>query len=64
MNNELFVLGDFDNKGEFIKFIRKGRNWNIPAYDNIPSAKRGLSQSKRTRYPNAKIIKLETVEVL
>lgn len=35
-----------DEKGNFIEYVRKGRNNSIVAYDELSSAKRGLSHSR------------------
>lgn len=60
---ELYVLGVFDDEGNFIKYIRKGRNYSISGYDSIASARRGLGHSKRSGR-NIKIIKATTMEVI
>lgn len=64
---ELYVLAYFDNEGEFIEYVRKGRNNAISGYDNLTAAKRGYSHSKnshRARSNNLRIIKVLTSEVL
>lgn len=46
---DLFVLGYFDkDSGEFVEYVRKGRNNSITGYDNFESAKRGKTQSERS----------------
>jgi hypothetical protein len=42
----LYAIGRFDDQGKFEHFERKGRNNAISGYDNLASAKRGLSQSR------------------
>lgn len=71
MDEELYVLADFTPDGEFKNFIRKGRNVSISGYDKLTAARRGLSQSKGQKnwkgtleYPNAKIIKITSMEVI
>jgi len=43
---DLYVLARYRD-GEFVGFIRKGRNHSVSGYDTLESAKRGYSQSKR-----------------
>lgn len=47
---DLYVLALFNEGGEFVRFIRKGRSNSIVGYDNITSARRGLAHSKRNNY--------------
>jgi hypothetical protein len=44
--NELYALVRLDEDGNFINFIRKGRNHSISGYDNLIGAKRGLAHSR------------------
>ena len=64
MEKELYVLGVFDNDGNLIEFVRKGRNWAISGYDSLGSARRGLSQSMKYGRHNIKIIKAIGLEVV
>jgi hypothetical protein len=41
---ELYVLARYKD-GEFVEYVRKGRNHSISGYDNITGARRGHSQS-------------------
>lgn len=59
----LFVLAYYDKEtGEFIEYVRKGRNNSITGYDNIDSARRGYTQSKRSH--RAQIHDLKIVEAV
>lgn len=60
----MYCLGYFIN-GEFDHYVRKSRNNNIVAYEDLSSAKRGLSQSKRGVTPERyKIIRVQIVEIV
>lgn len=50
---ELYALACYDKEtGEFVEFVRKGRSYSVIGYDNLTSAKRGLSHTKRTNAAN------------
>jgi hypothetical protein len=62
---ELYALAYFDDNGELIEFIRKGRNNAISGYDNLTGARRGLAHSKnswKTREYNIRIVKATGIE--
>lgn len=61
---ELYVLAKFDEDGNFLYYIRKGRNNSISGYDNLSSAKRGLSQTKTYAKGNVKIVKVVSLEIV
>lgn len=63
---ELYVLARFDSDEKFVEYVRKGRNNSISGYDNLESAKRGLSHTKgnKLRKGAVKIIKATTLEVV
>lgn len=48
--DDLFVLALFSEEGEFVQYIRKGRNNAISGYGDISGARRGLSHAKRSDY--------------
>lgn len=64
----LYALACYDKEtGGFVEFVRKGRSNAIFSYDSLDSAKRGLSQTKRTNYSkmyNVHIVKFSSLEVL
>lgn len=60
---ELYALGVFEN-GQFIEFVRKGRNYSISGYDSLSSAKRGLAQSKAYSRRDIRIVKATGIEVV
>ena len=66
--DELYVLAYFNKDGTFGSFVRKGRNNAISAYDNLASAKRGLTQTRsgwsESIMPLYKIVKAGTLEVV
>ncbi|MDF1511093.1 hypothetical protein PZE06_23445 [Robertmurraya sp. DFI.2.37] len=64
MEKELYVLGVFDDDGNLIEFVRKGRNWSISGYDSIGSARRGLAHSKTYSKRNIKIVKATGFEAV
>lgn len=66
---ELYVLAYFDDDGNFIEYVRKGRNHAISGYDNLTSAKRGYGNSKTSRRANIpgynlRIVKSTTLEII
>jgi hypothetical protein len=65
---DLYALAYFDKEtGEFVEYIRKGRNYSISGYDNISGARRGLSQSKRSYRASIydlRIVKATDVEIV
>jgi len=50
MMGELYVLALFNAEGEFVEYVRKGRNNSITGYDNISSARRGLAQTNSNNW--------------
>lgn len=62
------MLAYFNKDGTFYNYVRKGRNNSISAYDNLTSAKRGLSQSRSGWTEEAKslikIVRAGTLEVI
>lgn len=50
MGIELYAIGYFEN-GELIRLVRKGRGNAVVGYDNLASAKRGLSNTKSNGNP-------------
>jgi hypothetical protein len=64
---ELYALAYFDNDGNFIEYVRKGRNNSISGYDSLTSAKRGMAHSKssyRARMYQLRIVKASEVEII
>lgn len=66
--DELYALAYFDKEsGEFVEFVRKGRNYSIVGYDNLASAKRGLAHSKRSyrsKICDVRIVKATGIEIV
>lgn len=63
----LYALAYFDDDGNFIEYVRKGRNHSISGYDSLASAKRGYSQSKNNSWKaeeyNLRIVKATGMEI-
>lgn len=66
--NKIYVIGYFDENDVFVRYVRKGRNNAISAYDSLSSAKRGLGQTRGgasdIRKLQYKLIEFNTGEVI
>ena len=67
--NELYALGVFNQRGEFLRYVRKGRNNAVSGYDNLAAARRGLSHSRSRGYETRtgekiRIVRAATLEVV
>lgn len=60
---ELYVLARYKD-GEFIEYVRKGRNHSISGYDNITGARRGYSQSLKAADVHGYELKIMKADLL
>jgi len=64
---KLYALAYFDKDGNFVEYVRKGRNNAISGYDNLSGARRGYSQSKgsyRAQIYELKIVRATDIEII
>jgi hypothetical protein len=60
---ELYVLARYKD-GEFVEYVRKGRNHSISGYDNITGARRGCSQSLKAADAHGYELKIMKADIL